>query len=151
MLVHPCPLVPHFPSRHIMALSPTNPETTKFQNDIFTVFLLAFGICDSICFQVSQNVNFNRAGKVKILLHYLQAGRGGIDTAFVVLLALCASQPSLGIAAAKIILQYAHQGLETATRHMHKQVVILESSFSVKNQFLGKSGLVWTSNFIVFF
>lgn len=64
---------------------------------------------------------------------------------------LCASQPSLGIAAVKIILQYAHQGLETATRHMHKQVVILESSFSVKNWFLSKSGLVLTCNFGGFF
>lgn len=65
--------------------------------------------------------------------------------------ALCTSQPSLGIAAAKLILQYAHQGLDTATRHMHKQVAILESSFSVKNWFLSKSGLVLTGNFGEFF
>lgn len=60
---------------------------------------------------------------------------------------LCASQLTLGTAAAKIILQHAHQALKTATGHIHEQVVILESSFSVKNWFLSKSGLLLASNF----
>lgn len=75
-LVRSCPLVPHFPSHRIIALSLPDPETAKSPNDVFTVFLLAFSIWNSICFQASQNMNFNRGRKVKILLHSLQAGRG---------------------------------------------------------------------------
>ena len=75
-LVYPCPLVPPFPSHRVTALSLLNAETAKSRHDVFTVFLLAFRIRNSICFQASQNVNFNRGGKVKIVLRYLQAGRG---------------------------------------------------------------------------
>lgn len=97
-------------------------------------------------------MNFNRWRKVKILLHYLKARRGiqrRINTAFVAMTVLCASQPSLGIATAKEMLRCVHQGLEISASHMHRRVVVLECSISLKkNAFLGKSWLVFYLQFL---
>lgn len=49
-----------------------------------------------------------------------------------------------------VIVLYVHHGLETATRHVHEQVVIIESSFSRKIWVLSKSGLVLTCYFNCF-
>ena len=76
------------------------------------------------------------------MLHYLKARRGiqrRINTAFVAMTVLCASQPSLGIATAKEMLRCVHQGLEISASHMHRRVVVLECSISLKKKcFSGK-------------
>lgn len=49
-----------------------------------------------------------------------------------------------------VFVLYVHHGLETATGHVHEQVVIIESSFSLKIWVLSKSGLVLTCDFDCF-
>lgn len=96
-------------------------------------------------------MNFNRCRKVKTLLHYLKACRGTrrrISTASVMMAVLCASQASLGIATAKVMLRCVHQGLGIGASHMHCHVVVLGCSISLnKNAFLGKFDLVFAFNF----